>query len=84
MDNFMLVMPNSWDHMIQADRNSSRHYLFLESMDPVNMIEENTSISLFVFQYFAQKDISDLIDKTLEKTCLFHFHKAEGDALSQL
>ena len=25
VDNFTLVMPKSWDHMIQAGRNSSRH-----------------------------------------------------------
>ena len=79
MDNFTL--PNSWDHMIQANRSSSRHYSFLESMDPVNMIKENTSIPLFVFEYFAQNDIPDLIDETIEKTCFFHFHKADGHGI---
>ena len=70
LDNFMLIMTKSWDFMISGDRNNSRQYSFLESMDPVNMIKENTSIPIFVFGYFAQKEISDLIDKTLEKTCL--------------
>ena len=41
VDNFVLIMPNKWDFMIRADRNSSRQYSFLESMDPENMIVEN-------------------------------------------
>ena len=41
-------------------------------MDSENILVENKNIPLFVFEYFAQKDIYDLIDETLEKTCLFH------------
>ena len=45
------------------------------------MIKENNSIPLFVFEYFAQKEVSDLIDKTLEETCLYHFNKADGHGI---
>ena len=77
----MLIMPTSWDFMFKADRNSSRQYSFVESMDPVKMIKENTSIPLFVFIYVAQKEISDSIDETPEKACLFHFNEADGHGL---
>ena len=50
--------------------SSSRQYSFLESLDPENMIVENKNIPLFVFEYFSQKDMSDLIE-TLEKIFLF-------------
>ena len=70
VESFVLIIPNKWDFIIRADRNSSRQYSFLESMDPVNMIKDNTSIPLFVFEYFAQKEMIDLIDETLEKVCV--------------
>ena len=35
-------------------------------MDPENIIKENNNFPLFFFKYFAQKDISGLIDETLE------------------
>ena len=64
--------------MIKADKNNSRQYSFLESIGPVNMIKENTSIPIFVLKYFVQKEIFDLIDESLEKTCLFHINEADG------
>ena len=81
VDNVRLTMPKSQDITIRADRNNSRQYSFLESMDPVNMIKEKTSIPCFVFEYFAQKEISDLINKTFEKTCLFYFNEADGHGI---
>ena len=52
--------------MIRADRVNSRQYSLLGSMDPENIIKENNNFPLFFFKYFAQKDISGLIDETLE------------------
>ena len=51
--------------------SSSRQYSFLDCLGPENMIVENKNIPLFVFKYFLQKDMSDLIDETLEKTFFF-------------
>ena len=73
MDNFHLIMPKSWDLMIRADRVNWRQYTLTASLDPENIVKENKSIPIFVLKYFWQKDISGLIDETLEKTCLFHF-----------
>ena len=39
------------------------------------------SIPLFVFEYFMQKNISGLIDETLEKSCLFHYNEADGHGI---
>ena len=47
-------------------------------MDQVNIIKENKNIPEFIFEYFAQKNISGLMDETLETTCLFHFNEADG------
>ena len=44
-----------------------------------NILNENKNIPLFVFEYFMQIDISGLIDKTLEKACLFHYTDAYWD-----
>ena len=66
VDNFCPIVPKSWDIMIRADRVNSRQYLLLGSMDPENIIKENNNFPLFFFEYFAQKDISGLIDETLE------------------
>ena len=74
-------MPSSWDFMKKADRNSFRQFSLLKSIYPINMIKENYSIPLFMFEYFAQKEISDLIDETLEKTCLLHFNEADGHGI---
>ena len=46
--------------------------------DPENIIRENQNIPLFIFEYFAQKSILGFIDKSLEKTCLFHYNEADG------
>ena len=45
------------------------------------MIKDNTSIPLFVFEYFAQKEISDLTDERLENTCFLHFNLADGHGI---
>ena len=50
--------------MMKGDRMSTHHYSFVECMDPENIIKENRNIPCFVFKYFIQKDISDLIDET--------------------
>ena len=34
-----------------------------------------------MFEYFSQKENFDLIDKTLEKTGLFHFNEADGHGI---
>ena len=69
VDNFALITPERVDNS------------FVESMDPENIIRENKNIPLFIFEYFAQKSISGLIDETLEKTCLFHFNEAHGHGI---
>ena len=67
--------------MIRADRVNWRQHTLTASLDPENIIKENKSIPLFVFEYFSQTDISGLMDETLEKTCLFHFEEADGIGL---
>ena len=44
-------------------------------MDPENIIKENKNIPLFVF------DMSGLIDKTLQKSCLFHENEVYGHGI---
>ena len=70
VENFMLIVPKRWDLLIKADRMRTRQYLFVDSMDPENMIKENYNTALFIFEYFAQKDISGLIDERLGKICI--------------
>ena len=65
-----------WDLMI-----SWRQYTLTASLGPENILKENKSIPFFVFEYFSQKDISGLIDESLEKTCLFHFEEVDGIGL---
>ena len=55
VDNFMQIMPKSWNRMIQTDKNSSGQYSFLESMDPVNRITENTSILFLCLNILHRK-----------------------------
>ena len=43
--------------------------------------EQKYPLFFFEFEYFAQKDISGLIDETLEKACLFHHEEADGIGL---
>ena len=50
-------------------------------MDPENIIKENINIPFYMFEYFMQKDISGLIDETLEKMCLFHINEADGHGI---
>ena len=77
-------MPKSWDMLIRADRVNWRQYTLTASLDPENIIKENTSIPLFVFEYFSQKEISGLIHETLEKSRLFHFEESDGIGLISL
>ena len=67
VDNFLQILPKSWELLVRADRINSSQYSLLGSMDPENIVKENNNILLFVFEYFAQKDISGLIDETLQK-----------------
>ena len=53
VDHLILIHPKSGDTMLKADR--AQNYKFMDSMNPVHIIQENTAISLFVFEYFAQK-----------------------------
>ena len=55
-----------------------QQYSFVESMKPADIIIENKSIPLFVFEYFMQKAIVFLIDETLEKSCLFQYSESDG------
>ena len=58
MDNSHLIMPKSWDLMIRADRVNWRQHTLTVSLAPENIIKENKSIPLFVFEYFWQNDIT--------------------------
>ena len=51
--------------MLKADRTQT--HAFVDSMNPVNIIEENSAMPVFVFKYFSQKNMSELIDQTFEK-----------------
>ena len=51
--------------MIGADRVNRRQYTLTASLQLENIIKENKNIPLFVFKYFSQKNISGLIDETL-------------------
>ena len=55
MDNFHLIMPKTWDLTIRADSVNWRRYTLTASLDPKNIIKENKSIPLFVFEYFFAK-----------------------------
>ena len=62
IDHFVFIFPRKWDFMLKADRTQT--HAFVDSMNPVNIIEENSAIPVFIFKYFKQKNMSNLIDRT--------------------
>ena len=60
--------------MLKADRTQT--HALVDSMNPVNIIKENSAIPIFVFKYFAQKNMSELIDQTFKKSRLFEFSES--------
>ena len=53
-------------------------------MDPTHIVQENKMIPLLIFEYFAQKNMSLLLDQALEKTCLFEYTETEGMGIIHL
>ena len=52
-------------HLMEKDDTTQTHALVV-SMNPVNIIKENSAIPVFIFKYFKQKNMSNLIDRTWE------------------
>ena len=48
VDRFILILPNTWDAIIKADR--TQNYNFMDSMKPDHIIQENKAISVFFFE----------------------------------
>ena len=51
-DNFIITHSKQWQLMLKAVR--TQNYSFLESVDPINILEENKNIPSFVLEYCAQ------------------------------
>ena len=62
IDHFVFILPRESDLMPKAVRIQT--HAFVDSMNPVNIIEENSAIPVFIFKYFKQKNMSNLIDRT--------------------
>ena len=64
-DHFIMSLHKQWNIILKAERTQA--YTFLEAMDPPNIKQQNIDIPMFVFENFAQQNISKLRDLTLEK-----------------
>ena len=53
-------------------------------LNPVNIIKENSAIPIYNYEYFAHKNMSELIDQTFERSCLLKFSESDSLVLSIL